>query len=155
MLKDFYGQSRVVQNRDESMVVPEMLSGSSLDTQQALFKLSIKANCEAACAPPFNVNLLVRLWRTLTSSRHLCKLIPKYIKLAEIGSVLVLGLVEDKRCFSSVKFLKSCQRNRLDKHLPLVVRMFGQQYFTIQNFPYKEAIDSWRNAVKIGGQGDY
>jgi hypothetical protein len=76
------------------------------------------------------------------------------VKLAEIGSVLVLGSVEDERCFSSLKFLKSCQRNRLGKHLPLVVRMFGQKYFSLENFPYKEAIDSWKDTKKLGQQGD-
>jgi hypothetical protein len=62
--------------------------------------------------------------------------------LAEVGSVLVFGSVEDERCFSSLKFLKSCQRNRLGKHLPLVVRMFGQKYYAFEDFPYEEAIDS-------------
>lgn len=100
------------------------------------------------------MNPLVKLWRTLSASRPLCKLIPEYLKLAEMGSVLVLGSVEDERCFSTLKFLKSCQRNRLGKHLPLVVRMFGEKYFTLDNFPFQEAIDSWRNGVKVGRQGD-
>jgi hypothetical protein len=84
-------------------------------------------------------------------------LISEYVKLAEIGSVLVLGSVEDERCFSSLKFLKSCQRNRLGKHLPLVVqlvRMFGQRYYSLEDFPYSEAIDSWRQAKRLGRQGD-
>jgi hypothetical protein len=81
-------------------------------------------------------------------------LISEYVKLAEIGSVLVLGSVEDERCFSSLKFLKSYQRNRLGKHLPLVVRMFGQRYYSLEDFPYSEVIDSWRQAKKLGWQGD-
>jgi hypothetical protein len=88
------------------------------------------------------VNPLVKLCRQLTSSRHLCKLISEYVKLVEIGSVLVLGSVEVERYFSSLKFLKSCQRNRLGKHLPLVVCMFGQKYYFLKNFPYKETIES-------------
>ena len=42
----------------------------------------------------------------------------------------------------------------LSFHLPLVVRMFGQNYYSLENFPYKEAIDSWKNAVKVGRHGD-
>ena len=114
----------------------------------------MKANAKAACAPPFTMNLLVKLWWQLTSSRHLCKLISEYVKLAKIGSVSIFGSVDDERCFSFLKFLKSCQRNRLGKHLPLVLRMFGQKYFFLENFPYKGAIDSWKDAKKLGRQGD-
>jgi len=60
----------------------------------------------------------------------------------------------DERCFSILKFLKSYHRNRLGKHLPLVVYMFGQKYFLLDNFPYKEAIESWKTVVKVGRQGD-
>jgi hypothetical protein len=106
--------------------VPEMLLASTLDNQQGLFKLTMKVNCDSACALPFNVNPLIKLWHILSQSRHLCKLISEYFKLAKIGCCLVLGSMEDERCFSNLKFLKSCQRNRLGKHLPLVVHMFGQ-----------------------------
>lgn len=132
----------------------EMLSASKLDVEQSLFKLTMKANSEAACAPPLQVNPLVKLWRGLSASRSLCRLIPEYLKLAEMGSVLVLGSVEDERCFFTLKFLKSCQRNRLGKHLPLAVRMFSQKFFILENFPFQEAIDSWKLAVKCGRQGD-
>jgi hypothetical protein len=46
--------------------------------------------------------------------------------LAKIGCCLVLGSVEDERWYSNLKFLKACQKNRLGKHLPLVVHRFGQ-----------------------------
>jgi hypothetical protein len=157
ILKQFYCGDRKLNNGKEDgkpYSVPEMLNASSLDTQQGLFKVSMKANCETACAPPLGVNPLIRLWRNLSASRHLVKLIPEFFKLAKIGSVLVLGSVEDERCFSSLKFLKSCHRNRLDKHLPLVVRMFGQKYYSLKSFPYDEAIMSWKEAVKVGRQGD-
>jgi hypothetical protein len=55
---------------------------------------------------------------------------------------------------SNLKFLKSCQWNRLGKHLFLVVRMFGQQFYTFDNFPYKDTIESWKRAIKVGRHGD-
>jgi len=60
--------------------------------------------------------------------------------VVEIGCCIVLGSVEDERTFSTLKFLKSYQRNHLGKHLPLIVRMFEQKYFSLENFLYKEAI---------------
>ena len=112
------------------------------------------ANCEAACGPPLEVNPVMKLWRKLSMSRHLCSLISEYFEVAEIGCCLLLGSVEDERCFSNLKFLKSCHRNRLGKHLSLVVRMFGQKFFSLENFPYREAINSWKAASKAGRQGD-
>ena len=131
MLKEFYCCAKLVNDGQPFVeggspyTVPEMLSTSILDNQQGLFKLTMKASCDSACAPPFNINSLIKLWHTLSHSRHLCKLISEYFKLVEIGCCLVSGFVEDERCFSKMKFFKSCQRNRLGKHLPLVVRMFG------------------------------
>ena len=55
------------------------------------------------------------------------------LKLAKMDSVLVLGSVEDERCFSALKFFKSYQRNRLGKHLPLAARIFGQKFFIKEN----------------------
>ena len=157
VLKDFYCHPKVFPGDCDgfnSYTVPEMLSPSKLDNQQAMFKVTMKANADAALIPPFEVNPLVKLWRNLHQSRHLTSLISEYFKLAEIGCCLVLGSVEDERCFSNLKFLKSCHRNRLDKHLPLVVRMFGQKYYGLENFPYKSAIDSWKQGVKLGRHGD-
>jgi hypothetical protein len=79
-------------------------------------------------------------------------MIPKYLKLAEIGCAFVLGSVEDERTFSSLKFLKSRLRNRLEDKLPLVVRMDGQKKFTQEIFPYKKALESWRSVrMRYGG----
>jgi hypothetical protein len=53
-----------------------------------------------------------------------------------------LESVED-RCFSSLKFVKSNFQNMLRPHLPMVVKMFQQQFFTLDAFPYKDAIESY------------
>ena len=84
VLKDFYSSAKVVNGVEgrTPYTAPEMLSASILDNQQGLFKLTMKANCEAACAPPFDINPVIKLWRKLSKSRHLCKLISEYFKLA-------------------------------------------------------------------------
>jgi hypothetical protein len=77
VLKDFYACAKVVKGVEggRPYTAPEMLSASNLDNQQGLFKLTMKANCEAACAPLFDINPVIKLWRNLSKSRHLCKLI--------------------------------------------------------------------------------
>jgi hypothetical protein len=56
---------------------------------------------------------------------------PKFLKLAEIAMVHVLGFVEDEHCFSFASFLKTKLRNCLDPHLELVIAMFSQKFFLL------------------------
>jgi len=53
----------------------------------------------------------------------------------------ILGLVEDEGCFSSVSFLKSKLRNRLNPHLQLVA-MYEQKKFSLIFFLYAAAFES-------------
>jgi hypothetical protein len=60
---------------------------------------------------------------------------------------MVMGNVEDERCFSNMGFMKSKFKNRLTTHLNLVVRMFAQKFFTFNNFPFLITMNAW-NATK-------
>ncbi len=42
---------------------------------------------------------------------------PKYVKLAKIGMIHVLGFVKDECCFSSISFLKNKMHNCLNQLL--------------------------------------
>jgi hypothetical protein len=55
---------------------------------------------------------------------------------------MVLGSVEDERCFSTLSFVKSKLKNKLTTHLDLVVWMYVEFVFTIQTFPFDVAIRS-------------
>jgi hypothetical protein len=101
-----------------------MLSTSTLDIQQGFFKMTMKNQIVVTMQLPFDLNLLTHLWHTILSSRILCHNPLEYFMLVEIGNILVLGNVEDEKCFSTLKFLKSSLRNRLGVHLPMVMRMF-------------------------------
>ncbi len=68
------------------------------------------------------------------------------MKLVELAMVQIVDSVEDERCFFTLAFMKSKLRNRLITHLPLVVCMFAQQFYTLQNFPYADYIEEWRGA---------
>jgi hypothetical protein len=96
-----------------------MLSTSTLDIQQDFFKMTMKNQIVVIMQLLFDLNLLIHLWHTISSSRILCHNPFEYFMLVEIGSNLVLGNMEDEKCFSTLKFLKSNLRN-----LPMVVRMF-------------------------------
>jgi hypothetical protein len=96
--------------------------------------------------PPFDMNPLTKMWHLVTTSRILVTSFPKYVKLAELAMVQVIGSVEDKKCFSILTFMNSKFCNKLTTHLSFIVQMFVQRFYTIHNFPYKECIEQWSGA---------
>jgi hypothetical protein len=46
-----------------------------------------------------------------------------------------MGSVDDGRCLSNVRFMKTKFTNRLTIHLDLVIRMFAHRFFTSDTFP--------------------
>lgn len=44
------------------------------------------------------------------------------------------------KCFSNLNFITSKLWNRLTIHLSLVVKMFAQQFYTLEDFPYAKTI---------------
>jgi hypothetical protein len=47
----------------------------------------------------------------------------KYLKLAELAMVQIVGSVEDEKCFSMLAFMKSKLCNTFITHLPLVFKV--------------------------------
>jgi hypothetical protein len=76
-------------------------------------------------APPFDTNLLTRIWCLVTTSQILVSNFLEYVKLVELAMVQVVGSVEDEPCFSTLAFMKSKLHNILTTHFPLVVCMFA------------------------------
>jgi hypothetical protein len=67
----------------------------------------------------------------------------KYFKLVEIAIVQVLGNMEDEQTLSTLFFMKSKLQNGLNEHLPMVVNMYSQTFFTL-NFLYDEIFEKWQ-----------
>ena len=86
----------------------------------------------------------------LSAQPHICEAIPQFFKLAKIVLVMVTGSVEDERGFSAMNFVKSDDRNRLDKHVELCMRMKLQKLFTLETFPFSEAYDAWEAKGRYG-----
>jgi hypothetical protein len=120
-----------------------MLDSTSLDFQRSIFVLKMKNNFKAMVEPR-TCNPLTWLWKQLTSSQIVTHKIPKYIKIVEIVVLQIIGLVEDELCFNAFNFMKTKLRNKLMTHLDLVIRMFGQKNYTLENFPYSHAIEKWK-----------
>jgi hypothetical protein len=149
IIKAHYGQPKWIGLEEKKKLILPLLDCYNLELQQPLFKLSMASNSLALLEPPFNVNPVSRLWRMLDANIALAGQFPEYIKLAQIALVHVLGSVEDERCFSSLTFLKDKLRNRLaSDHLSVIMGMYGQQVFTLENFPYDDCFQTWVHSAE-------
>jgi hypothetical protein len=138
VLKEFYGEPKWVEKKGEKRLIPAVLDKYKLESEQPLFKMAMVSNSAWAMEQPPQastphipiLNPWTKLWRQLDANSALSTSFPKYIKLAEIAMVDVLGSMEDERAFSSLTFLKDKLRNQLDgDHLGIVVGMHGQSIY--------------------------
>ena len=158
MIKDFYGEPRFVVHDGVRSVAPPILDKYRLESEQPLFKMVMVANSPWAMEPPTIgldaskplLNPVTKLWRRLDANLVLSTSFPKYIKLAQIALIHLLGSVEDKRAFSSVTLLKNKVRNRLDgEHLGLVVGMYNHSVYSLTSFPYKDCFKQWLKSCEF------
>lgn len=152
VLMDTYGHGKILGEGENKLLVTPLINRDALISQRALFKTCMKSNSRTAMLPPFDVNPLTKIWRVLDSNNNLTQNFGEFLKLAEMALVHVIGSVEDERLFSSVGFLKSKLRNNLDDHIQVVVGMYSQRVFDLENFPYQRVFDEW---FSTGGRGRY
>jgi hypothetical protein len=62
---------------------------------------------------PFDTNLIIKLWMTITNNSLLCQYLNEYMKLAEITIISRLGSMEDEHIFSILAFMKNKLCNQL------------------------------------------
>jgi hypothetical protein len=59
---------------------------------------------------------------------------------------MVMGILEDDKCFSNLGLMKNNLRNILTTHLDLVVKMFTQKFFTFDIFSFVLVMNVWNVA---------
>ncbi len=94
----------------------------------------MKSNSKVAMEPPFDLNPLIHIWRTINASWVLTHSFLEYLKLPKITIVHVLSSVKGECCFSSLAFFKNKLWATLDLHLPLVVGMYNQKFYILKTF---------------------
>ncbi len=70
------------------------------------------------------------------------------MKLAKTDVFQVFGLIEDEHTFNIMSFMKSGLWNRLNTHLNLNTCFFSHRIFTLQSFPYDQAIAKWQGKIR-------
>jgi hypothetical protein len=134
--------------------IAQPLDSYQLDLQTSLFKMTMKSNADKMLEPPYDVNPVSKLWQKLGCNGLLFSKLSKFIRLAEIAITTVMGSVDDERTFSSLKFIKSRLRSRLEGNLDTVVRVFSQGYYNLESFSYIDAYKHWRATKEWQGVHD-
>ncbi len=111
----------------------------------------MKNNVKLTMQKSFDINLLTKFWRTFFASQILEQKIFKYIKLVELVVVQVISSIKDEWFFFTFTFMKIKLNNQSTKPLELVILMFSQKVFTMQNFPFGITIQNWKeNRTQYG-----
>lgn len=101
--------------------------------------------CCYTVEPLLPCNPIIGLWSKIASNTFLRHWLLKYFALAKVAMVMVLGSMEDKHYFSTLSFMRSKLWNQLTTHFNLVVKMFAQNHYTLDTFPFGDVIKDWVN----------
>jgi hypothetical protein len=146
VIKDWFSNLKVamfgVGNEKEPKQVGALLDSRALDVQAVLFKLTMKSHTAKAMENPDSSNPVTRMWQRLGCNALLLSKLNEYMKLTEIAMTTVLGSCEDERTFSTLSFMKNKVRNRLHSNLDTCIRLFSQDWYKLESFPYHEAFDN-------------
>jgi hypothetical protein len=88
------------------------------------FKFIMFANCHVAMSPPLDYNPCTKIWTNSANDQLLFHWSSKWPKPNELSTIMIMGCIEDERCFPNLGFIKNKLRNRMTTHLDLVVKMF-------------------------------
>jgi hypothetical protein len=101
----------------------------------------MKSNVISYTVSPFDINYLICTWHLVITFQILVYSFLECVKLVKLAMVQRVGNVEDERCFSTLAFTKSKLCNGFTTQLLIIVRMFAQHFYTLENFPYVECIE--------------
>jgi hypothetical protein len=90
-----------------------------------------------------DLSIVSRRWKKIFFNALLCVQLFEFIKVEESIMVQNIGFVQDEKNISILTFMKMRLQNQLCEHLDLVVHMFAQLFYTIDTFPYNDAIIVW------------
>ena len=96
---------------------------------------------------------LALFWQAISTSPRAPEIVGEFILLAKLLITVVSGSVADERVFSAWEYVKNTRRNRLkDYHLEACVRMKSQTFFTLETFPFQQALAEWHDGATERGR---
>lgn len=92
--------------------------------------------------------------RLMTKSAERIHLVSEFTRGLHLVTVMVNGSEEDERLFSAMNRVKNGTRNRLSIHLQDAVSSVAQPKFTLETFPFNDAVHHWKHCMNVVRMGD-
>jgi len=100
--------------------IPPLLDDLKLDEQTIFFRMTMMSNVVATMKPLIHCNIWSKMWALFVNSQIISHKLYEWLKPIELFVAMVLGSVEDERCFFTFSFTKSKLRNQLIIHLLVI-----------------------------------
>jgi hypothetical protein len=71
-----------------------------------MFKFIMKAQATKVMVKQFDMNLVMKLWVTITNNSFLCQHLSEYMKLTKVTIVFLFNSVEDEHTFVIFAFME-------------------------------------------------
>lgn len=98
-------------------LIPCILNAHEFDCLSTFLKITMRANFKWVIYYGFHTKQVSVLWRKLGFNTFMAHKLSKFFKTVEITIEIIFGLVENQRIFSTMTFMKTNLRNKLDEHL--------------------------------------
>jgi hypothetical protein len=129
--------------QSERVKILALLDEGRLDASTSLFKIIMQNNHATLCWNPHcHVTLSLGYGLELHLVAFYITNFQNILHCPNVVAVMVLGNVEDEHCFSTLSFMKSKLWNQLTTHLDLVVKMFAQDHYILDTFPFEDWVDN-------------
>ncbi len=139
VIMSFYYVSQITFNSKLLVVAP--LDKLKLESQTSLFKITMFHNfSKISKKDGKECNHLKLMWLIVLGFKVLILGIFEYVKLAKLAVCQILGFVENECCSNTLSFMKGKFCNRFITHHDVCVRMFSQDFYNLESFPYTKAI---------------
>jgi hypothetical protein len=59
---------------------------------------------------------------------------------------VVIGSVDDERCFNTILIMKGKPQNKLTTHLDLCIQFYNHDFISLHIFPFKCVMKAWKES---------
>jgi len=128
------------------------LINQTLLVQQSFFsKLTMLANCHVAMDLPLDSNPYTKIVPTWLTVNFFVHWLFEWLKFIELSMAMIMGNIENEKCYFNLGFMINKLKNRLRTHLNLVVKMVVHKFFTLNIFPFVVTMSFWTIAKSRHG----
>ncbi len=128
-----------------------LINQTLLVQQSIFFRLNMLANCHVAMNLPLDFTPYTKIVPTWLTINFFLHWLFKWLRFIELYVAMIMGNIENERCYFNLRFMINKLKNRLKTHLNLVVKMVVHKFFTLNIFSFVVTMSFWTIAKSCHG----